>query len=58
MDDVLIFGSTKEEHDARLIDVLNKISRAGATLNKDKCLFGSGKDHLLRPCDRQNWNIP
>ena len=40
MDDVLIFGSTKEEHNVKLIDVLNKISQAGATLNKDKCLFG------------------
>ena len=47
MDDVLIFGSTKEEHDARLIDVLNKISRAGATLNKDKCLFGQEKITFL-----------
>ena len=37
----------KKSHDARLIDVLNKISRAGATLNKDKCLFGQEKITFL-----------
>ena len=40
MDDVLVFGSTREEHDARLIDVLNRIAQAGVTLNRDKCSFG------------------
>ena len=47
MDDVLIFGSTKEEHDARLIDILNKISHAGVTLNRDECLFGQEKITFL-----------
>ena len=28
MDDVLVFGSTKEEHDARLTDVLKRIAKA------------------------------
>ena len=40
MDDVLVFGSTKEEHDARLKEVLQQISKAGVTLNQEKCLFG------------------
>lgn len=40
MDDVLIWGSCKEEHDERLRNVLEKICSAGITLNKDKCLFG------------------
>ena len=43
MDDVLVFGSTREEHDARLIDVLNRISQAGVTLNGDRCSFGQEK---------------
>ena len=40
MDDVLVFGRTKEEHDARLVAALNRICSAGVTLNRDKCLFG------------------
>ena len=33
MDDVLVHGSTREEHDARLRDVLNRLQTAGMTLN-------------------------
>ena len=40
MDDVLIFGSTAAEHDARLNKVLRRVEAAGATLNKEKCSFG------------------
>ena len=47
MDDVLVFGSTREEHDARLIDVLNRIAQAGVTLNRDKCSFGQEKITFL-----------
>ena len=47
MDDVLMFGSTKEEHDARLTDVLKRIANAGVTLNRDKCLFGQEKINFL-----------
>ena len=47
MDDVLVFGSTKEEHDARLTDVLKRIANAGVTLNRDKCLFGQEKINFL-----------
>ena len=32
MDDVLVFDSTKEEHDARLTDVLKQIAKAGVKL--------------------------
>jgi len=39
IDDVLVFGSTKEEHDKRLAAVLRRIKEAGATLNKTKCEF-------------------
>jgi len=47
IDDVLIFGSSKEEHDARLSAVLQRIEKAGATLNKEKCLFRQTKIKFL-----------
>lgn len=40
MDDVLVVGNTKHEHDERLRKVLSKIEENGLTLNKDKCEFG------------------
>lgn len=39
MDDVLVFGKDKPEHDARLTAVLGRIEAAGATLNPAKCEF-------------------
>ena len=37
MDDVLLFGRDQQEHDARLIKVLERIQSAGVTLNVEKC---------------------
>ena len=39
MDDVLVFGRDKEEHDRRLHAALKRIGDAGATLNAQKCEF-------------------
>ena len=39
MDDVLIFGKDKEEHDQRLKQVLERIQAANVTLNPSKCEF-------------------
>ena len=39
IDDILIFGRDKAEHDERLWAALNKIQNAGVTLNADKCEF-------------------
>ena len=39
MDDVLIFGKTQEEHDHRLLIVLQTMQSAGMTLTKTKCQF-------------------
>ena len=39
MDDVLIFGKDKQEHDRRLEAVLERIKAAGVTLNLSKCEF-------------------
>ncbi len=47
MDDILIFGRTKEEHDVRLHRVMKKVLAAGITLNKDKCEFNRETLHFL-----------
>ena len=39
MDNVLVFGKDKEEHDVWLSAVLNRIQEVGVTLNKGKCEF-------------------
>ena len=36
MDDVLVFGTTQEQHDQRLIATLERIKEAGVSLNKAK----------------------
>ena len=41
IDDILIYGETQAEHDQRLLSVLNHISEAGLTLNKEKCVFNT-----------------
>jgi len=40
MDDILVFGESKEQHDTRLQIVLNKFKASGITLNRDRCKFG------------------
>ncbi len=37
-DDILVFGSTRKEHDARLVKVLDRLQQKGLTLN-EKCQF-------------------
>ena len=47
MDDILVHGATREEHDSVLKTVLSKLSNAGITLNKSKCVFGVNKVSFL-----------
>ena len=47
IDDVLIYGSTTEEHDTYLRAVLSRLQKAGVTLNADKCLFSQTSIHFL-----------
>ena len=47
MDDVLVFGKDREEHDIRLAAVLKRIQTAGATLNPEKCEFRKTKLKFL-----------
>ena len=42
-DDVLVFGSNQEQHDARLARALKKIRASGATLHPEKCEFRKTK---------------
>ncbi|XP_033991872.1 uncharacterized protein K02A2.6-like [Trematomus bernacchii] len=37
MDDILVYGTSTEQHDARLEKVLQRVESAGLKLNKDKC---------------------
>nr|XP_037273535.1 uncharacterized protein LOC119165467 [Rhipicephalus microplus] len=47
IDDILVFGRTREEHDARLSQVLSRLAKAGITLNQDKCRFGVSEVSFL-----------
>ena len=38
IDDILIYGTTQEEHDQRLKAVLRRLNDANVTLNPDKCI--------------------
>ncbi|XP_056000230.1 uncharacterized protein K02A2.6-like [Ostrea edulis] len=39
IDDIIIYGTSKEEHDARLDSVLQTIYHSGLKLNREKCEF-------------------
>lgn len=41
LDDVLVFGLTKEEHDKNLEVVLSRLANHNVKLNESKCVFGS-----------------
>ena len=38
-DDIIVFGKTKREHDARVCQVLERLRDRGLTLNPDKSKF-------------------
>lgn len=40
MDDIIVFGKTKQEHDERVKKVLEKCRETGLKLNKEKCEIG------------------
>ena len=43
MDDILVHGRSREEHDERLRQVLQRLSDLGMTLNSEKCMFAHQK---------------
>ena len=40
IDDILVWGTSQEQHDSRLMAVLKRCEEINLTLNKEKCLFG------------------
>ena len=54
MDDVLIFGRDKKEHDQHLLAALKKIEAAGETLNAQKCEFSKRGQKFLGHCVDQD----
>ena len=47
MDDILVHGETVEEHDERLLKLLQVLKDNGITLNLDKCIFRKSKLEFL-----------
>ena len=47
VDDILVFGSSQQEHDEWLKAVLRRIKEAGLTLNKQKWQFGKSSMRFL-----------
>ncbi|XP_033725232.1 uncharacterized protein K02A2.6-like [Pecten maximus] len=43
MDDVIVHGSSQDEHDQRLREAVRVLSESGMTLNSDKCEFNMSK---------------
>ena len=47
IDDILVFGADKKEHDERLSAVMERLEAANVTLNEEKCLFSTTKVNFL-----------
>ena len=47
IDDVLVFGATRKEHDNRLLTVMERLESAGVTLNLEKCEFSKDMIQFL-----------
>ena len=47
IDDILVYGKTKEEHDKCLHKVLQRLQEAGVTLNLEKCQFTWSRVNFL-----------
>ena len=39
-DHVLVYGTSKKEHDKTLMEVLSRLNKAGLTIKPEKCNFG------------------
>ena len=47
VDDILVYGKDKPEHDRRLGAVLQRLEEAGITLNREKCEFYKDRGKFL-----------
>ena len=54
IDDILVYGKDREEHDTRLTAALKRILDAGITLNREKCEFVKSRilflGHIVDQC--------
>ena len=49
-DDIIVWGKTREEHDARLRSVLTRIRASGLKLNRHKCIFAATSLTFIAHC--------
>lgn len=47
IDDIIVFGSSEEQHNARLQKVMHTLKQNGVLLNKSKCMFNKSKIEFL-----------
>lgn len=46
-DDIVVYGSSKEQHDERLAKVMKRLKDYNVTLNQKKCVFGVDKIEFI-----------
>lgn len=47
LDDIVVFGSTKAEHDKRVAALMKRMEEYGILLNQQKCIFGAEEIEFL-----------
>ncbi len=47
LDDIIVFGRTLEEHEERLLKVLDRLKECGLKVSIDKCQFCQSKVHYV-----------
>ena len=47
VDDILVYGKDAVEHDKRLNQVMERLKKAGVTLNREKCKFAINEVNFL-----------
>lgn len=58
LDDVLVFGATKEEHDSNLKEVLRRLEDHNVKINEEKCLLGQQEVPFLGfHLSAEGWSI-
>ena len=50
LDDILVAGKTKQEHNQRLEQVLHHLAQSGVRLQRDKCVFSQSQVEYLGHC--------
>lgn len=58
LDDILVHGETKEEHDKNLAEVLNRLKNNNVCINLSKCAFGQKSVRFLGfRLSEEGWSI-